>query len=114
MAVSDEFLAFVIDQLDAPGKATAKKMFGGAGIYLEGVMFGLVADDVFYLKVDDTNRDDFENTGMTPFRPYPEKNKMTMSYYEVPIDVLENKKALCVWAGKAMEVARHSKKKKSK
>ena len=45
MSVSDEFLAFVLDLLDAWGGVTARKMFGGAGLYRDGVMFALVADD---------------------------------------------------------------------
>ena len=56
MSISDEFVDYVIDQLSDWGEVSARKMFGGAGLYREGAMFGLIADDVAYLKVDDTNR----------------------------------------------------------
>ena len=59
MSVSDEFLEFVVDQLSSWGGVTARKMFGGAGLYRDGKMFGLIADDVAYLKVDDSNRPEF-------------------------------------------------------
>ncbi len=53
MPVSDDFLNYVLDQLSAWGSVSVRRMFGGAGLYREGRMFGLIADDVVYLKVDD-------------------------------------------------------------
>ena len=110
MAVSDEYLTYVIDQLEALGPVRYKRMFGGAGLYFEDLFFGLVADDVLYFKVDDSNRTDYEAEGMGPFKPFPDK-KEVMQYYEVPIDVLENKEALRDWAGKAVAVAERKVKK---
>ena len=72
MAVSDEFLDYIVDQLSMLGRVTIRRMFGGAGLYCEGRMFAVVADDVAYLKVDDSNRDDFVQAGSAPFNPYPE------------------------------------------
>ena len=90
MAVSDEFLDYVLDQLAGWGEVSAHRMFGGAGLYCDGAMFGLIADDVAYLKVDDSNREDFVKAGSSAFNPYPEKTKTyVMSYYEIPADVLE-------------------------
>jgi DNA transformation protein len=99
MAVSDEFLDYVIDQLAGWGEVSARRMFGGAGHYCDSVMFGLIADDVAYLKVDDSNREDFVKAGSSAFNPYPEKDKsVVMSYYEIPADVLEDAELLCKWA----------------
>jgi len=81
MAVSDEFINYVIDQLAGWGEVTARRMFGGAGLYCDGKMFGLVADDVAYLKVDDSNREDFVKAGASPFNPYPDKVKTTLIEY---------------------------------
>jgi DNA transformation protein len=72
------------------------------------LFFGLIADDTLYLKVDDTNRRDFESRGMEPFRPYGERGE-TMHYYQVPPEVLEVPDELCRWAGKAITVARRTK-----
>ncbi|HCO92843.1 MAG TPA: competence protein TfoX [Phycisphaerales bacterium] len=110
MAVSDEFLDYVIDQLAGWGQVSARKMFGGAGLYCDGAMFGLVADDVAYLKVDDSNREDFVKAGSSAFNPYPEKDKTyIMSYYEIPADVLEDRELLSKWAQRALAVARMKK-----
>jgi len=105
MSVSSEYLAYVVDQLREFGVVSARRMFGGAGLYREGLFFGLVADDTLYLKVDDANRADYEAAGMGPFRPVQEGKSYAMGFYEVPADVLEEPEALARWAGKAYEVA---------
>jgi DNA transformation protein len=106
MAVSDEFLDYVLDQLAGWGEVSAHRMFGGAGLYCDGVMFGLIADDVAYLKVDDSNREDFVDAGSSAFNPYSEKTKTyIMSYYEIPADVLEDAEELGKWAEHALTVA---------
>ena len=104
MPVSDEYLTYVIDQLECLGPVRARRMFGGAGLYCEGLFFAIVADDVLYFKVDNSNRGEYEAAGMGPFKPFPDKSEF-MQYYEVPIDVLENRDALRDWAGKAVRVA---------
>lgn len=103
MSLSEEFLAYVLDQFSAWGNVTARKMFGGAGLYRDGKMFGLVADDVAYLKVDDSNRDEFERADSSPFKPYPDK-PASMSYYQIPPDVLEEPKELITWAKRSLEI----------
>jgi DNA transformation protein len=110
MAVSDEFIGYVIDQLAGWGEVSARRMFGGAGLYCDGVMFGLIADDIAYLKADDSNREDFVRAGSSAFNPYPEKVKSAvMSYYEIPADVLEDAELLGTWAERALTVARKKK-----
>jgi DNA transformation protein len=104
MPVSDEYLTYVIDQLECLGPVQARRMFGGAGLYFEGLFFAIVADDVLYFKVDDSNRGDYEAADMGPFKPFADKDAV-MQYYEVPIDVLENRNTLRDWAGKAVSVA---------
>ena len=108
MAVSDEFASYVCDQLAGWAKVSVRKMFGGAGLYHRGFMFGLIADDVAYLKVDDSNRGDFVKAGSKPFRPYKGKSTV-MSYYQVPGDILEDATAFCEWAQKAFEAASRAK-----
>ena len=110
MPVSDEYLTYVIDQLEYLGPVQSKRMFGGAGLYFEGLFFAIVADDVLYFKVDDSNRSDYETEGMEAFQPFPEKSSV-MGYYQVPIEVLENKSTLRDWAGKAAGVAESKAKK---
>jgi DNA transformation protein and related proteins len=114
MGVSDEFGAYVVDQLGRWGAVQVRKMFGGAGLYCEGVMFGLIADDVAYLKVDDSNREDYVQAGSGPFQPFEDKKMVMTSYYEIPPGVLENAEELGRWAEKSLAVARKKTKKKVK
>ena len=104
MAVSEEYRSYVLDQLGEFGPVESRRMFGGVGIYCDRVMFALIADDVLYLKVDDSNRDEFEQAGMGPFRPFADKPTV-MSYYEVPVDVLEDRDRLAQWSRRALAVA---------
>ncbi len=108
MAVSDEFLDYVVDQFSTWRSVSIRKMFGEAGLYCEGAMFALVADDVAYLKVDDSNCEQFVKAGSGAFQPFPDKD-VTMSYYEVPADVLENPSVLAEWAQQSLDVARKKK-----
>jgi DNA transformation protein len=105
MPVTDSFIAFVVEQLEGAGAITTKRMFGGVGIYAGDLFFALLSRDVLYLKVDDSNRADFEAAGTGPFSPYGPDGE-TMQYYEVPAEVLEDADELCRWAVKAMAVAR--------
>ncbi len=120
MPVSPDFLDYLIDQLQDLGPVQAKRMFGGAGLFLDGLMFGLIAGDVLYLKADDGNRPDFEERGLNPFT-YTKKNRkepFKLGYFEAPPDAIEESDALCWWGRKAFEAAlraaKGTKKKKKK
>jgi DNA transformation protein len=106
MAVNPSYREFVLDQLGrvAPG-IRGRAMFGGVGIYSDDLFFALIGDDTLYLKVDDSNRGDFEEAGMGPFMPFGEGGEV-MQYYQLPPDVLEEPDRLRGWAVKAIEVAR--------
>src|SRR5688572_6857293 len=104
LAVSDGFRAFVLDQLEELGDVMPRSMFGGVGLYRNGVFFGILAGDVFYLKADDETRAEFEAAGSQPFNPYPGRAG-TMQYFSVPIAVLENPPELAAWSRKALGAA---------
>lgn len=110
MPVSPDYRDWVLEQLRVAGTITGRSMFGGYGIYLDGAIIALIADDTLYFKVDDSNRPDFEALGMEPFRPGGE----VMQYYEVPADVLEDTDRLRDWALRAFDVSRRAKLKKQK
>ena len=86
MAFSEEYLNYILDQFSRFGEVQPRKMFGGAGLYFQGIMFALIADDALYLKVDKSNRVEFEQAGSEPFKPYPDK-PASLSYYQVPVDI---------------------------
>ena len=110
MAVNTGYLDYVLEQLAGLGPVSAKRMFGGAGIYLNGVFFALIADDSLYFKVGDSNRADYEAADMAPFKPFGE-DSYSMSYYEVPVEVMEDREQLHEWARKALDVAKAKKSK---
>ena len=108
MRVTNAFREYAVDQLSALPGLRAQAMFGGIGLYVDDVFFGLIASDVLYLKVDDTNRADYEATGALPFKPYDDRD-MTMPYYPVPAAVLEDATTLTIWARRSVAVAKASK-----
>jgi DNA transformation protein and related proteins len=101
---SVSFERFVLDQLADLGSVSARKMFGGVGLYCGDVFFGIIARDELYLKVDDNTRDRYEGAGMHPFKPYPNR-PTTMKYYAVPVGVLESSVELTRWARDAVQAA---------
>lgn len=113
MKSSDTFRDFVLDQLAEIPRVRAQAMFGGIGVYAGDVFFALIASDVFYLKVDDTNRARFEAEGCRAFQPYP-GNPMVMPYYNVPVGVLEHAETLVEWARISIGVAKNGRKVKQR
>lgn len=88
-------------------------MFGGYGIYKDEIIFALIAYDVLYFKVDATNKADYEQKGSKPFTYSQGKHKATtMSYWEVPSDILEDKEELKKWMMKAVDVSINARNKK--
>ena len=102
MPVSEGYREYVMGRLERVGQVTARNMFGGVGIYFEGLFCALIAENVLYFKVDDANRLDYEVEGMGPFR----SGGQTMQFYEVPEEVLDDDEKLRLWADKALDVAR--------
>jgi DNA transformation protein len=102
----------MLEQLGRVTPVTGKSMFGGVGLYADGLFFALIAEDRLYFKVDDTTRPDFERLGMEPFRPFGEDS--AMGYCEVPADVVEDPMQLAPWMRKAIGVAVSAKPSKRK
>ena len=106
MAVSPNFLSYVIDQLRGLGTLRTRRMFGGIGLYCDECFFGLIDDDVVYFKVDDSNRAEYTRRGSKAFRPLADDpNAVSMSYFNVPEDVLEDSDEVRCWARKSVAIA---------
>ena len=108
MAYSQDYLDYILGQLSLFGDVQTKKMFGGVGLFHDGLMFGMIGDDIFRLKVDDSNFADYEVRGMQPFSSGSKKKGMP--YWEVPAEVLEDPEQLKVWADKSYQAAVTAKK----
>ena len=105
MAVSDDYLHYVLDQLAALGHIASRRMFGGVGLYHDERFFALISRDTLYFKVNDTNRADYESRSMGRFQPYPDKPYLSFTYYEVPADILEDREELTSWARRSIAAA---------
>jgi DNA transformation protein len=100
-----EFVSYVVESLRPLGAVVARRMFGGHGIYLDGLMFALIASDQLYLKTDDGNRSAYEAAGLQPFT-YDGKGKpIRMSYHEAPSEGFDDPDVLCAWAREAYAAA---------
>jgi DNA transformation protein and related proteins len=105
MAVTDDFFRYVLEQLSGLRGVASRRMFGAVGLYSDGAFFGLISSDVLYFKVGDSNRPDYEARGMSQFRPYRDRPQISMSYYEVPAEVLEDVDECMLWAQRSIAVA---------
>lgn len=108
MAVSVSFRTYLLEQMGQIHPVTSRPMFGGLCFFAEGRAFALVADEVLYFKVDDSNRPDFVAAGMGPFLPFGDPAK-PMGYYELPAELLEDSEQLEPWMTKAIAVAARAK-----
>ena len=104
LRVTPEFRDFVLDQLAGVRELRAQRMFGGIGLYSGERFFGIVAADELFFKVDDGNRGAYEAAGSEPFRPVAAR-PVSMSYWRVPIEVLEDPGDLATWALAAIRAA---------
>jgi DNA transformation protein len=99
MAMRSQFTEHVVEMMRAFGPVEAKSMFGGWGLYRDGVFFALVANDTLYLKVDDGNRARFDDEGLEPFVfESRDGRKTSLSYRRAPDDALENPDVMAEWA----------------
>lgn len=90
------------------GPVRVRSMFGGAGLYADDLMFAQVADGQVYLKADAETCRAFRDEGCGPF-VYGGKGKpLTMSYWRLPDRLYDDPEELAEWAGRALAVARRS------
>ncbi len=97
------FKDFVLDQLADLTGLRGRAMFGGHGIYRGEDFFGIVYKGRLYFKTDEASRAAYLDHGMAPFRPNP--RQALTSYYEVPLEVIEDPARLVDWARAALRVA---------
>ncbi len=96
---------YLIDLFDPFGPVTPKRMFGGLGVYHDGLMFALVADGIVYLKVDEQTIPLFEAAGARPFVYQGKAKPVQMSYWTTPEEAIDDPDAMKVWAERAYSAA---------
>jgi DNA transformation protein and related proteins len=105
---------FIRELFASFGPVTVKRMFGGAGIWSDGLMFGLVFDGAIFLKVDALSIPDFEREGSLPFVYMRAKSKgrvgrASLSYWRLPERLYDDPDELAAWAHRALAVAQQKK-----
>lgn len=106
MSRAIETARFLQELLEPMGHITTKRMFGGAGIWCDGLMFALVIDATTYLKVDASNRPAYEAEGMQPFTYQGRGRTVQVGYWRLPDRLLDEPDELLDWARGALAVAR--------
>lgn len=109
MPITEDYLKFILDQLSEFGEVETKKMFGGVNLFKNDLMFAKIKNDRIWLKVDDTNVEDFKQKNMAQYS-YGKDNSRKLNFYEAPIEVIENKKAFADWLRTSYQIAEKHKK----
>jgi DNA transformation protein len=105
MTARDEDIAWFCELLEPLGRITVRRMFGGAGLYANGLIVGLEVEGTLFLKIDQQTRQAFADAGGAPF-VYDGKGKpITMSYWTPPDDAMDSPEAMVPWARLALEAA---------
>lgn len=97
----DQFAEYVLNLMQDFGPAKSRKTSDGHGIFLDGVMFALIADDVLFFKVDGATDADFEDLDLPPFVHDENDEDVVMSYIQAPGSVLEDRAEMSKWAALA-------------
>ena len=107
MVASDSFAEFLREQLAPLGRVTTRRMFGKTGVFCDGVMLGMVTENMLYLRVDDHNRAVFKEAADFPPLNY-EKGGSTidLSFWRAPERLFDEPDELVTWARAALAAAR--------
>lgn len=112
MAISSA-LEWICDVTRDMGTIRIKRMFGGAGLFCDNLMFGLEADGGIFFKADDVNRPDFEAVGSQPFSYLSKARRVSLSYWRIPEMLVDDEEEMRIWALRAFEAAKRAAAKKS-
>jgi DNA transformation protein len=99
---------YAVELLGPFGTVSARPMFSGHGIYLDGVLFAIVADESLWLKADAINRSEFEDAGCTSFSYVRSGKTVAMSFFQAPPEAMESQQAMMPWARSAYAAALRS------
>jgi DNA transformation protein len=110
MSESAAVLAFARELFAGMGGVEARRMFGGAGLFAQGVMFGLIDDGVIYLKTDESLKSDLAGAGSHSWiyveRKGPKAGvEQETSYWSLPDSASDDPDEACAWGVRALAVA---------
>jgi DNA transformation protein and related proteins len=114
MSEKQQMADHIIDLLTPFAACQAKGMFGGYGIFRDGLMFGLITEGDFYLKADDENRDKFEEAGCQRFCYYKQDKPYYLSYHIAPESIFDDEESMIEWINQSWQAALRAPPKKRK
>jgi len=103
--MSDDFVDYVLELFGPFGTVAAHRMFGGHGVYLDGLMFAIISEDSLYLKADEMNRIEFEQAGCEIFGYTRKGKRATLNFFRAPEDAMESPELMLPWARSAYAAA---------
>jgi len=109
-----EYVEYLKEVFSEFGSVEPRRMFGGYGVFHKGLMFALVADDVLYLKADETISSHFTERELEQFSYEKQGKSFKMSYYMAPEDIFDDPEEAKIWADRSYAAAVRSKKPKKK
>ena len=101
----DEFVEYVVELMAGWAQVAARKMFGGYGLYREGLMFALIAEDELFFKADADNEAQFERADSHPFVYVSQTRTVQMSYWSAPAASLDSPAEMGEWCQSAYGAA---------
>lgn len=105
MPQRSEFLEFVIGQMAGLGQIKARAMFGGHGLYCNGLFIAIIADEQLYFKADARSQPRFEACGLQRFRYQARGKTVQLTYYAAPTEVYDDAQAMTEWGQLALAAA---------
>lgn len=107
MVASASFADFLREQLNPLGRITLRRMFGKTGVFCSGVMFGMVAENTLYFRVDEVNKAIFAEAASSPPLNYAKKGTLIdLAFWRVPERLFDEPDELVVLAEAALAAAR--------
>lgn len=110
----NEFCSYLPELFELFGPVSVRKMFGGYGVFRDGLMFALVVDDSLYLKADAENTGCFQRLNLGRFEYIRSGKIARLSYYQAPPEIMEDRELAAVWARRSYDAALRAQRKKPK
>lgn len=108
---NNDYATYILDLLEPLGGIRSRRMFGGHGIYQYDWFFAIIANDTLFFKVNDNTVSAFKEHDSKPFTYTGKGKEVSLNYWAVPVDIMENSEQLDKWVATAVGVAKQAKKK---
>src|SRR3954451_22846416 len=104
MVASPDYVEFLREQFAPLGPISTRRMFGKTGIFCDGAMLAVVADNTLYFRVDDQNRAMFAEARSHPPLSYVKKGiSIDLAFWRVPDRLFDDPEGFIGWARAAKD-----------